>query len=60
MNRPKTLTLTLPTDRMEIVLSALAELPYRVAQPVMDTAHAQFGEQMQTAQTPAADAGTAQ
>ncbi|MFM0356158.1 hypothetical protein PQR12_21895 [Paraburkholderia nemoris] len=46
MTAPKTLALTLPTEAMEIVLTALAELPYRVAQPVMQAAQEQFAEQL--------------
>ncbi|MFM0086748.1 hypothetical protein PQR46_07385 [Paraburkholderia sediminicola] len=46
MTAPKTLALTLPTEAMEIVLTALAELPYRVAQPVMQSAQQQFAEQL--------------
>lgn len=59
MNRPDTLTLTLPTTQLEIVLTALAEMPYRVAQPVMAAAHVQIDEQMKAAQTPPASPGTA-
>ncbi|MFM0268266.1 hypothetical protein [Paraburkholderia sediminicola] len=46
MTVPKTLALTLPTEAMEVVLTALAELPYRIAQPVMQAAQQQFAEQI--------------
>lgn len=48
----KEFTLTLPAEAMEIVLSAVAELPYRIARPLMQTAEAQFSQQ-QHAEEPA-------
>jgi hypothetical protein len=46
MNLPEVLTLSLPRAGMEVVFAALGELPYRVAQPVIDAANAQIAEQV--------------
>ncbi|MFL9997366.1 hypothetical protein PQR34_40270 [Paraburkholderia sediminicola] len=62
MKTPNNFTLTLPQNQMEVVFTALAELPYRVAQPVMDAAEVQIAEQvaaLRAAQQPAASADVA-
>jgi hypothetical protein len=62
MKTPDNFTLTLPQSQMEVVFTALAELPYRVAQPVMDAAEVQIAEQvaaLRAAQQPAASADAA-
>jgi hypothetical protein len=46
MNVPSAFTLTLPSAGMELVFSALGELPYRVARPVIEAANAQIAEQV--------------
>lgn len=46
MTTPKTLTLALPPEAMEIVLTGLAELPYRIAHPIMSDAQTQFTQQL--------------
>jgi hypothetical protein len=52
MNQSKQLTLTLPVDAMEVVMSGLAELPFRMAAPVVGEAQRQFAAQ-QAPQQPA-------
>ncbi|MGQ7934694.1 hypothetical protein [Paraburkholderia sp. D1E] len=46
MNTPaKEYTLTLPVAAMEMVMTAVAELPYRIAHPLMQQAETQFSQQ---------------
>jgi hypothetical protein len=43
-------TLTLPKQGMDIIIQALADVPYRVSKPVIDEAMRQFTEQEAAAQ----------
>ncbi|MFM0608638.1 hypothetical protein PQR05_29330 [Paraburkholderia sediminicola] len=52
MNQPKELTLTLPVEAMEVVMSGLAELPFRMSAQVVGEAQRQFTAQ-RAAQQPA-------